>query len=124
MVRQWQEFFYERRYAATPLLNPDFVRSWPSAYGLERRSTVTHARRPSCRAVEAARETIPSGPSCMDFKVEQEDSVFPMVPAGADLDKMIRRPSPSSDRGDGGVMQVKAGAGDRPTGDRGLGMRN
>ena len=31
----------------------------------------------------------------IDFRVEQEDSVFPMVPAGADLDKMIRRPSPS-----------------------------
>ena len=42
--------------------------------------------------VEAAREQ--AGAVVLDFKVEQEDSVFPMVPAGADLDEMIRRPSP------------------------------
>ena len=44
-------------------------------------------------AVNAARRH--HGVSLIDFRVEQEDSVYPMVPAGADLDKMIRRPSPS-----------------------------
>jgi len=43
-------------------------------------------------AVEAARQH--PGPVLIDFQVEQEDSVFPMVPAGAALDRMIRRPSP------------------------------
>jgi acetolactate synthase-1/2/3 large subunit len=42
--------------------------------------------------VQKARET--EGTVVVDFRVEQEDSVYPMVPAGADLDKMIRRPKP------------------------------
>ena len=90
MVRQWQEFFYERRYAATPLLNPDFVRL-AEAYGLSGMAVTKRAG--VVPSVEAAREH--AGAVILDFKVEQEDSVFPMVPAGADLDKMIRRPSPS-----------------------------
>ena len=44
-------------------------------------------------SVQKARDH--DGAVIMDFQVEQEDSVFPMVPAGADLDNMIRRPSPS-----------------------------
>ncbi|MBK8725932.1 MAG: biosynthetic-type acetolactate synthase large subunit [Holophagaceae bacterium] len=89
MVRQWQEFFYERRYSATPLLSPDFVKL-AEAYGLKalRASTRNEAR----DAIRAAREH--PGPCLIDFRVEQEDSVFPMVPAGAALDAMIRRPFP------------------------------
>ena len=89
MVRQWQEFFYERRYAATPLLNPDFVKL-AEAHGL--RGIAVKKRAGVVPAVEAAREH--TGAVVLDFEVEQEDSVFPMVPAGADLDEMIRRPSP------------------------------
>ena len=89
MVRQWQEFFYERRYAATPLLNPDFVKL-AEAHGL--RGIAGKKRAGVVPAVEAAREH--TGAVVLDFEVEQEDSVFPMVPAGADLDEMIRRPSP------------------------------
>ena len=94
MVRQWQEFFYERRYAATPLLNPDFVKI-AEAHGLlgigvsERAEVVP--------SVQKARDH--DGAVIMDFQVEQEDSVFPMVPAGADLDNMIRRPSPIAETG-------------------------
>jgi acetolactate synthase-1/2/3 large subunit len=89
MVRQWQEFFYERRYAATPLRNPDFLKL-AEAHGLagmrvERRDQVE-------AAVDWARRT--PGTVVIDFRVEQEDSVYPMVPAGADLHAMIRRPSP------------------------------
>ena len=89
MVRQWQEFFYDRRYAATPITGPDFVKL-ADAFGLwgrcvERRADVADA-------VQAAR--CHPGATVIDFKVEQEDSVYPMVPAGADLHKMIRRPSP------------------------------
>ncbi|MBE55791.1 MAG: acetolactate synthase, large subunit, biosynthetic type [Acidobacteria bacterium] len=89
MVRQWQEFFYERRYAATPLINPDFVKL-AEAHGLS--GIAVTERAGVVPGVEAAREQ--TGAVVLDFKVEQEDSVFPMVPAGADLDEMIRRPSP------------------------------
>jgi acetolactate synthase-1/2/3 large subunit len=87
MVRQWQEFFYDRRYAATPILSPDFV-TLAQAYGIaghrvERRADVIPT-------VEAARR---SGPALIDFRVEQEEAVYPMVPAGADLHAMIRRPA-------------------------------
>ena len=89
MVRQWQEFFYERRYAATPLLNPDFVKL-AEAQGLS--GIAVTERAGVVPGVEAAREQ--PGAVVIDFKVEQEASVFPMVAAGADLDEMIRRPSP------------------------------
>jgi len=89
MVRQWQEFFYERRYAATPLLSPDFAKL-AEAFGL-RGATVS--RRPDVEAtIEMARAE--SGAVVINFMVEQEDTVYPMVPAGADLHAMIRRPNP------------------------------
>jgi acetolactate synthase I/II/III large subunit len=89
MVRQWQEFFYDKRYAATPLHNPDFVKL-AEAFGLRGRRVTT--RRDVAVAVEEARKD--QRTVVIDFQVEQEDSVYPMVPAGADLHAMIRRPSP------------------------------
>jgi acetolactate synthase-1/2/3 large subunit len=89
MVRQWQEFFYDRNYAATPLLNPDFVKL-AEAFGVHA-MRVDH-RKGVIPAVQEARAH--DGPVLIDFRVEQEDTVYPMVPAGADLHKMIRRPSP------------------------------
>ena len=88
MVRQWQEFFYERRYAATPLLNPDFAKL-AECFGLtgacvKKRQDVE----PTVEAARADDKTV-----VIDFQVEQEDTVYPMVPTGADLHKMIRRPS-------------------------------
>jgi len=90
MVRQWQEFFYERRYAATPLRSPDFVKI-AEAHGLEGFRADTRAE--VAGVVERARAA--EGTALIDFRVEQEDSVYPMVPAGADLDAMIRRPEPT-----------------------------
>jgi acetolactate synthase-1/2/3 large subunit len=89
MVRQWQEFFYEKRYAATPLVNPDFVKL-AEAFGIKSMGVSTRAD--VIPAVATARRH--KGPVLIDFQVEQEDSVYPMVPAGADLHAMIRRPSP------------------------------
>jgi acetolactate synthase I/II/III large subunit len=94
MVRQWQEFFYDKRYAATPLSGPDFVKL-AEAFGLwatavTKRSEVVDAVNPARRQSRAA---------VIDFRVEQEDTVYPMVPAGADLHKMIRRPSPLVETG-------------------------
>jgi acetolactate synthase-1/2/3 large subunit len=90
MVRQWQEFFYERRYSSTPLRSPDFVKL-AEAHGLlglraDKRADVAGI-------VDQARQA--EGTVLIDFRVEQEDSVYPMVPAGADLHAMIRRPEPS-----------------------------
>ncbi len=87
MVRQWQEFFYDKRYAATPMTGPDFVKL-AEAYRLtglrcNRRGDV----RATVEQTLADKKTV-----VIDFVVEKEDTVFPMVPAGADLDKMIRRP--------------------------------
>jgi acetolactate synthase-1/2/3 large subunit len=87
MVRQWQEFFFDKRYAATPLTGPDFVKLG-DAHGI-----------PSMR-VETLDEVFPAidfakktdGPVLLEFRVEREESVFPMVATGADLDDMIRRP--------------------------------
>ena len=90
MVRQWQEFFYERRYAATPLLNPDFAKL-AECFGLRGMTVDKRAELvPSVEAARADDRTV-----VIDFKVEQEDTVYPMVPTGADLDDMIRRPSPA-----------------------------
>jgi acetolactate synthase I/II/III large subunit len=89
MVRQWQEFFYERNYQATPLLNPNFVKL-AEAYGI--RSMPVKQRSEVVLAVRSARQH--DGPVLIDFQVEQEDSVYPMVAAGASLHDMIRRPSP------------------------------
>jgi acetolactate synthase-1/2/3 large subunit len=91
MVRQWQEFFYERRYAATPLVSPDFVKL-AEAFGI--RGLRVTERGQVQAAVDEARAY--PGTVLIDFQVEQEDSVFPMVPAGADLHAMIRRPKPAA----------------------------
>jgi acetolactate synthase-1/2/3 large subunit len=87
MVRQWQEFFYNCRYAATPMRSPDFVKI-AEAHGLTGMRVQERSQVES--AVRSAQE-IP-GTVVIDFRVEKEDSVYPMVPAGADLSQMIRRP--------------------------------
>jgi acetolactate synthase-1/2/3 large subunit len=89
MVRQWQQLFYEARYTETPIHSPDYVKL-AEAYGL-----------PGYR-VEKLEDAIPTmrkaqehnGPVLIEFVVEQHDMVYPMVPAGADLHAMLRRPHP------------------------------
>ncbi len=87
MVRQWQEFFYNRRYVATPLRSPDFV-TLAQAHGLTGLRVTRREEIPE--AVERARAE--PGTVVVEFRVEQEDSVYPMVPANTDLGDMIRRP--------------------------------
>ena len=87
MVRQWQEFFYNRRYVATPLRSPDFV-ALAQAHGLTGLRVTRREEIPE--AVERARAE--PGTVVVEFRVEQEDSVYPMVPANTDLGDMIRRP--------------------------------
>jgi len=87
MVRQWQELFYGGRYVATPMKSPDFVKL-AEAHGLKglRATTRTEVEK-VVREAQASTET-----TVIDFRVEQEDSVYPMVASGKDLDDMIRRP--------------------------------
>ena len=92
MVRQWQEFFYSRNYAASPLVNPDFAKL-AEAFGI--RATTVTQRSGVVPAIREAREH--DGSMLINFRVEQEDTVYPMVPAGADLKDMIRRPNPAVD---------------------------
>jgi acetolactate synthase-1/2/3 large subunit len=89
MVRQWQEIFYEKRYQSTPMFNPDFCKL-ADAYGIP--NMRVSERSQMAAAVEFARSI--KGPVLIEFVVEKEEMVYPMVPAGADLDNMIRRPKP------------------------------
>lgn len=87
MVRQWQEFFYESNYEATPLVSPDFVKL-ADAHGIAGRAVSTRAD-----VVDAVNEARSSpGTFLLNFMVEKEDSVYPMIPAGSALHEMIRRP--------------------------------
>jgi len=87
MVRQWQDLFYEKRYTATPLSCPDFVKL-AEAYGI-----------PGLRVTQRE-EVIPAieqamaydGPFLIDFMVEPEENVFPMVPPGAANIEFIDQP--------------------------------
>ena len=88
MVRQWQEFFFDSRYAATPMTSPDFVKL-ADAHGIPAMRATTPEE--IADAVEFARQT--PGPVVVEFVVEKEESVYPMVATGADLDDMIRRPT-------------------------------
>ncbi len=87
MVRQWQEFFFEKRYSAVEMRTPDFIKI-AEAHGIPAR----YVSEPDevLPAIEFAQQT--PGPVLIEFKVEKEEAVYPMVPAGADLDEMIRRP--------------------------------
>ena len=87
MVRQWQELFYGKRYVATPLSGPDFVKV-AEAYGI------------SALRVRHKEEVVPAieqamaeqGPFLIDFIVEPEENVYPMVPPGAALSEVIEEP--------------------------------
>ena len=89
MVRQWQEFFFEKRYQSTPMVNPDFCKL-ADAYGIPNRQVTQ--REEIADAVNFARGI--DGPTLIEFVVEKEEIVYPMVPAGADLHDMKRRPKP------------------------------
>jgi acetolactate synthase-1/2/3 large subunit len=89
MVRQWQEMFYEERYQSTPMVNPDFCKL-AEAYGIP---SMRVTRRDQIAESVAFARSHP-GPVLIEYVIEKEEVVYPMVPAGADLDKMVRRPKP------------------------------
>jgi acetolactate synthase-1/2/3 large subunit len=87
MIRQWQELFYGKRYVASPLIGPDFVKV-AEAYGI-----------PALR-VKTREETVPAieqamayqGPFLIDFVIEPEENVYPMVPPGATVAECLEEP--------------------------------
>jgi len=85
MVRQWQELFYERRYVCTDInCAPDFVKL-AEAYG----AVGLRASKPEeVEAVLKEGLSVPR-PVIMDFKVDREECVYPMVPAGAPITEML-----------------------------------
>ena len=84
MVRQWQQLFENRRYSGTPLSGPDFARL-AEAYGV-RGLTITRTADVECAVTDAWEH---DGPVVIDFQVEREVNVFPMVPQGRSIGEMI-----------------------------------
>jgi acetolactate synthase-1/2/3 large subunit len=84
MVRQWQQFFHGRRYSATPIWSPDYVRL-AEAYGIFGRRVER-----GDQVDDAVRDAIAQpGPALVEFLIEQEANVFPMIPPGASLSEPI-----------------------------------
>ncbi len=88
MVRQWQELFYERRYVATPLWNPDFVKL-AEAYGIS--GVRVTDKKQVVSAIQRAMDH--DGPFLIDFVVEPEENIYPMVPPGASLAEIMLEPT-------------------------------
>jgi acetolactate synthase-1/2/3 large subunit len=89
MVRQWQQLIYDGNYACSPILSPNFVKL-ADAFGIDG-ATVTN-RSQVLPTVGRARS---SGRAFLiEFQVEKEDGVYPMIAPGAALHEMIRRPDP------------------------------
>jgi len=86
MVRQWQELFYERRYSYTPISSPNYLKL-AEAYGIPARRVVEDDDMSRAIAEAAAAP----GPALLEFVVESEENVWPMVPAGASLSEMLHR---------------------------------
>jgi acetolactate synthase-1/2/3 large subunit len=91
MVRQWQQLFFEGRYSGTPLLGPDFAQV-AQAYGIPGLTV-----REKSEAVPAILQAVKAdGPLLIDFRIVQEENVYPMVAPGAPVHDMIRRPEAPS----------------------------
>ena len=89
MVRQWQEAFYDKNYSNSPILSPNFVKLADAheipGVRVSQRSEVTPA---------VTRARTGTGSFLIDFAVEKEDGVYPMIAPGSALHEMVRRPNP------------------------------
>jgi acetolactate synthase-1/2/3 large subunit len=83
MVRQWQELFYNKRYSSSHLSNPDYA-AVAQALGAVGMTVDKKADVPG-----AIKEMLGQKQPCVvDFRVEREENVWPMVPTGKSLDEM------------------------------------
>ena len=94
MVRQWQEFFYHKSYVATQYThNPDFVKLADAFGMLGLRVT------DKTQVMPAIMEAMDyDGPALIDFVVEEEENVYPMIPAGQTIHDLIEEPLPEGVR--------------------------
>jgi acetolactate synthase I/II/III large subunit len=88
MVRQWQEAFYEKNYAASPILSPDFVKL-AGAHGIEG----AHVKERKDVIPTVTKSRTGGKPFLINFQVEKEDGVYPMIAPGSALHEMVRRPT-------------------------------
>jgi acetolactate synthase-1/2/3 large subunit len=89
MVRQWQQFFYQRNYSETRITGPDYV-TLARAYGIAGWQVTRGA---DVDATVAAAMAV-DGPAIIDFVIEREENVFPMVPPGkANVDMLVSAPA-------------------------------
>ena len=90
MVRQWQEFFFNKDYVATEYSrNPDFVKL-AEAFGMLGLKVTEKKQVKS--AIQKAMDY--DGPALIDFVVEEEENVYPMIPAGQSVENLIEEPNP------------------------------
>jgi len=87
MVRQWQQLFYKGRYVATPISSPDFVKI-AEGYGMP--GLRVRRREEVAPAIEQAMAH--HGPFLIDFMVEPEENVYPMIPPGATVAEIMEEP--------------------------------
>jgi acetolactate synthase-1/2/3 large subunit len=87
MVRQWQELFYDKNFVSVAVTQPDFCKL-ADAYGI--RSIRVETKAEVVPAIRDARAH--NGPIVIDFQIDQEENVWPMVPAGAALSETIEQP--------------------------------
>jgi acetolactate synthase-1/2/3 large subunit len=87
MVRQWQEAFYDKNYSASPILSPDFV-LLAAAHGI----AGAHVSRRKDVTPTVTKSRTGHQPFLINFQVEKEDGVYPMIAPGAALHEMVRRP--------------------------------
>ena len=80
MVRQWQELFFDKRYASTVMVNPDFVKIAEGYHIESKRVTERKDLRATVQEMMASKK-----PYFLEVKVEKEDNVFPMIPSGASV---------------------------------------
>jgi acetolactate synthase-1/2/3 large subunit len=88
MVRQWQEAFYDKNYAESPILSPDFV-ALAAAHGV----AGAHVNKRADVIPTVTRSRTSGKPFLINFQVEKEDGVYPMIAPGAALHEMVRRPA-------------------------------
>ena len=87
LVRQWQELLYEKRFVATPLFGPDFVKV-AEAYGIPG----LKVRRKDEVIPAISKAMAYAGPFLIDFGIEPEENVYPFVPPGASLEEFLEIP--------------------------------
>lgn len=86
-VRQWQQLFFNGRFSQTPLINPDFV-AVANAYGIPAEDV--SGRESLASAVD--RMITHDGPYLLNVNIDPEDMIFPMIPLGAPVDRMMINP--------------------------------